>query len=60
VRNEIPTASLNPDFVLMAPEALATESNGILGNRMLTTLIGVIILLAAGLGGFLWYKRKVA
>jgi mono/diheme cytochrome c family protein len=60
VHNEIPTASLNPDFVLMAPEALATESTGILGNTMLTGLIGVVILLIAGLGGFLWYKRKVA
>jgi mono/diheme cytochrome c family protein len=60
VHNEIPTASLEKDFLLMAPEAVATESTGILGNKMLLNLIGAVILLVAGLGGFLWYKRKVA
>lgn len=38
VHNEIQSASLNPDFVLMATEALASEnSKGILGNKVLVS-----------------------
>lgn len=61
VHNEIPSASLNPDFVLMAPEALASEnSKGILGNKVLVSAAGLILLLVIGIGGFVWYRRKVA
>lgn len=60
VHNEIPAASLNPDFVLMAPEALATEDNDILSNTGLLSTIAVLILIAIAAGGFIWYKRKVA
>jgi len=60
VKNEIPTASLNPDFVLMAPEALANEEPSLLENSQLLTLLGISLLVVIGVAGFVWYKRKVA
>lgn len=59
VHNEIPSASLNPDFVLMAPEAIGNENKGILGNSSLMGLIGAVILIVVGISGFIWYRRKV-
>ena len=46
---------------LVSPEALAAKNgNGLLANNGLVAAIGALILIAAGAGGYLWYKRKVA
>jgi mono/diheme cytochrome c family protein len=58
VSNEIPAAALNPDFVVMAPEALATEeADNIFASPLVVVGMGVLIILITT-GGLLWFRRR--
>ncbi len=58
VNNEIPAAALNPDFVIMAPEAIAGEPAGIdLIGTLLLAGVGILVILLATVG-ILWFRRR--
>jgi len=60
VNNEIPPAALNPEFVVMAPEALATQdAENILTSPIVVIGAGVLIILITT-GGLLWFRRRMA
>ncbi len=60
VSNEIPAAALNPDFVVMAPEALATKpTNSWLTSPILLFGVGIIIILLAIIGA-VWFRRRTS
>jgi mono/diheme cytochrome c family protein len=59
VNNEIPPAALNPDFVVMAPEALATnQPASIFTSPMVVIGAGILIILITT-GGLLWFRRRM-
>jgi mono/diheme cytochrome c family protein len=58
VNNEIPAAALNPDFVVMAPEALAIKpAKSLLMSPLLLIGVGLLIILLAVIGT-VWVRRR--
>ncbi len=58
VSNEIPAAALNPDFVVMAPEALATEETDSIFTSPLVVIGAGILIILITTGGLLWFRRR--
>ena len=58
VSNQIPAAALKPEFVIMAPEALAKQPAGIdLVGTLLLVGVGILVILLATVG-ILWFRRR--
>jgi mono/diheme cytochrome c family protein len=59
VRNEIPPAALNPDFVVMAPEALAVEDTENFFTSPFVVIGAGILIILITTGGLLWFRRRM-
>lgn len=57
VHNEIPAASLKPEFVIKAPDA-DTSKGGATSSVLTWVVIGVLIIVLAGLGVFFYRRRN--
>lgn len=56
VTNEVPAASLNPDFIVMDPASIPTEDKST-GSFIKWVIIGILVLLL-GATGIFFYRRR--